>query len=171
MILETPRLVLREMTQADYPALAAILQDERTMVAYEGAFSDEETQGWLGKQLTQYRSDGFGLWAVILKDNGAMIGQTGLSWQDADGERVPEIGYLFNRTYWGNGYAAEAAAACKEYAFEILGFREVYSIIRDINIASINVAIRNGMLVRKRFIKHYRGVEMPHYLFSVRKIS
>ena len=163
MILETPRLILREMTQADYPALASILQDDRTMVAYEGAFSDEETQGWLDNQLTRYRKDGFGLWAVILKDNGAMIGQTGISWQNADGERVPEIGYLFNRAYWGNGYAIEAAAACREYAFEKLGLREVYSIVRDINIASINVAIRNGMLIRKRFIKHYRGVDMPHY--------
>ena len=167
-ILETPRLFLREMIQSDYHALAAILQDEQTMYAYEGAFNDEETQAWLDKQLTRYQTDGFGLWAVTLKENGGMIGQTGITWQDVDGERVPEVGYLFNRAYWGKGYAIEAAVACKKYALEKLGFYEVYSIVRDTNIASLNVAIRNGMLIRRRFVKHYRGVDMPHYLLSGR---
>jgi len=63
---------LREITQADYPALAAILQDDQTMYAYEGAFNDEETQSWLDRQLARYNNDGFGLWAVVLKDSGAM---------------------------------------------------------------------------------------------------
>jgi len=169
MILETLRLVLREMNTADYPALAAILQDEQTMYAYNGALSGEETQDWLDRQLARYREDGFGLWAVILKESGEMIGQAGISWQDADGERVPEIGYLLNRAYWGKGYATEAAVACKCCAFERLGFDEICSIIRDNNMPSMNVAIRNGMLVRKCFVKHYRGADMPHYVFSVRK--
>lgn len=168
-ILETPRLILREMSQKDYPALAAILQDEQTMYAYEGAFNALETQSWLEKQLARYQADGFGLWAVVIKDSGLMIGQAGITWQDIDGARVPEVGYLFNRAYWGKGYAAEAAIACKEYAFGKLGFQEVHSIIRDNNIPSINVAIRNGMLARKRVVRHYRGVDMPHYVFSVRK--
>ncbi|MDD3903752.1 MAG: GNAT family N-acetyltransferase, partial [Sphaerochaeta sp.] len=77
-------------------------------------------------------------------------------------------GYLFRRDHWGKGYATEAAVACKEYAFTSLNAREVYSIIRDSNIASMNVAIRNGMLIRERFIKHYRNVDMPHFLFSVK---
>ena len=59
--------------------------------------------------------------------------------------------------------------ACKEYGFEKPGFQEVYSIIRDRNIPSINVAIRNGMFARKRIVRHYRGVDMPHYVFSARK--
>ena len=167
MIIKAQRLILREMTWDDYPALAAILQDEQTMVAYEGAMSDEETRAWLEKQLVRYKEDGFGLWAVVLKESGGMIGQAGISWQEADGRRLPEIGYLFNRAYWGNGYAIEAACACKQYAFERLGFDEVCSIIRDTNLPSINVAIRNGMLARHRFIKHYRNVDMPHIVFTV----
>ena len=167
-ILETERLLLREMTEADLPALSAILMDAQTMYAYEGAFSEAETREWLERQFARYRTDGFGLWAVALKETGEMIGQTGITWQQVEGERVPEIGYLFNRAHWHKGYAAEAAAACKRYAFETLGFPEIYSIIRDTNRASMNVAIRNGMLVRGRFMKHYRGVDMPHLTFSVR---
>ncbi|MEN6636278.1 MAG: GNAT family N-acetyltransferase [Clostridiaceae bacterium] len=77
MILETERLLLREMTQEDYPALAAVLQDREAMFAYEHAFSDAETQAWLDRMLERYRTDGFGLWAVLLKATGEMIGQCG----------------------------------------------------------------------------------------------
>ena len=62
------------MTQEDLGSLREILQDEETMVAYEGAFTEEETQKWLDWQRTLYREKGYGLWAVILKENGAMIG-------------------------------------------------------------------------------------------------
>jgi RimJ/RimL family protein N-acetyltransferase len=168
---ETLRLVLREMTQEDYPALAAILQDEQTMYAYEGAFTDAETQAWLDKNLVRYSEDDIGLWAVILKESGEMIGQAGLTWQEVSGKRIPEVGYLFNRAFWGKGYAIEAAIACTQYGFDQLGFPEIYSIIRDTNIASMNVAIRNGMLVRERFMKYYKGVNMPHLVFSARRKS
>ncbi|MGH0051875.1 MAG: GNAT family N-acetyltransferase [Sphaerochaetaceae bacterium] len=170
-IIETPRLLLRELSQDDYACLSAILQDTQTMYAYEGAFNDTETQKWLAKMLTRYKTDGFGLWAAIQKDTGIMIGQAGLTWQTVDNRQVLEVGYLFNRNYWGEGYAIEAAKACKEYAFTELHQCEVFSIIRDTNIASMNVAIRNGMLIRGRFIKHYRGLDMPHLIFSARKQS
>lgn len=116
MILETERLYLREMNQRDFVALCKILQDDETMYAYEGAFSNEETQGWLDRQISRYRKWGFGLWAVILKETDEMIGQCGLTMQPWKNEEVLEIGYLFNRIYWHRGYALEAAEACKEYA-------------------------------------------------------
>ena len=168
-ILETQRLLLREMTQADYPALAEILQDRVAMFAYEHAFSDEETQTWLDRMRERYAKDGFGLWAVVCKETGEMIGQCGLTWQNYEGERVLEIGYLFQRKHWKKGYAIEDARACKHYAFETLHVNEVFSIIRDNNVASMNVAIRNGMTIRGTFIKHYYGIDMPHFAFSVRK--
>ena len=84
------------------------------------------------------------------------------TWKD---QRVLEIGYLFNRRYWHQGYATEAAKACKKYAFEILKAPEVCSIIRDTNIASQNVATRNGMKKKDTWTKPYRGVDMPHSRF------
>ena len=109
----------------------------------------------------------FGLWAVILKETNQMIGQCGLTMQPWKDENVLEIGYLFERTYWHKGYAIEAAKACKKYAFEILKADEVCSIIRDTNIASQKVAIRNGMTIKDVWTKHYRGVDMPHYRYVV----
>ena len=168
-MIETERLYLRELQQADSDSLRKILQDEQTMYAYEGAFDDKEVQNWLNKQIENYRRDGFGLWAVILKETDEMIGQCGLTWQDFAGQKVLEIGYLFQRAFWHNGYAIEAAKACKTYAFENLQAEEVFSIIRDTNTASQKVAERNGMTRSGEFVKHYRGAVMPHYVYSVQK--
>lgn len=168
-ILQTDRLALRQMTQADFPALCRVLQDPVAMTAYEHAFDDAEVQAWLDRQLERYRCDGFGLWAVVLRETGAVIGQCGLTWQDCRGEKVLEIGYLFERAHWHRGYATEAAAAVKHYAFDRLDAQEVYSIIRDTNTASQNVARRNGMQLRGSMVKHYYGMDMPHLIFSVFK--
>ena len=167
MILETERLYLREMDQTDFEALCKILQDEDTMYAYEGAFSDDEVHEWLDRQIARYQKWCFGLWAAVLKKNDEMIGQCGLTMQPWKETEVLEIGYLFERSYWHNGYAIESAKACKKYAFETLDTTEVCSIIRDTNIASQNVAIRNGMIIKDTWRKHYRGVDMPHYRYVV----
>lgn len=168
--LETPRLILREMTAADLPALRTILQDAQTMVAYEGAFNDAEVESWLTRVLDSYRRHGFGLWAVVLRDTDAMIGQCGLTLQHILGKDVIEVGYLFNREFWHQGYATEAAAACRDYAFDTLGIDRVFAQVRDTNLPSMNVAIRLGMTVRGRFTKHYRGVDMPHFAFAADRI-
>lgn len=165
MIFETERLYLREMNQSDFDSLCKILQDEETMIAYEGAFSDSEVQEWLDRQISRYQKWGFGLWAVILKQTNEMIGQCGLTMQPWKDKEVLEIGYLFERSNWHKGYAIEAAMACKKYAFEILKADEVCSIIRDTNIASQNVAVRNGMTIVDTWTKHYRGVDMPHFCY------
>lgn len=192
MKIETKRLILREMTERDLPALSKILQDIDVMYAYEHAFSSEEVRQWLDRQLKRYDEycHRFGLWAVVLKetdainsgpvcnlcpidegylpDNG-MIGQCGLTLQDYKDRQVLEIGYLFRKEFWHQGYVTEAANACKRYAFDVLNVGEIFSIIRDTNAASQNVAIRNGMTVKDRFVKHYFNMDMPHLLFSVRK--
>ena len=169
VILETRRLLLRELRQEDFDDACLLLQDPEVMYAYEGPFSREEVQAWLDKQLRRYREDGFGLWALVEKSSGTLIGQCGLTLQDYKGRRVPEIGYLLRRAYWHQGFAIEAARACREYAFQALGFREVYSIIRDTNFPSQQVALRNGMDLVDRMVKHYKGIDMPHLVFKVGK--
>lgn len=166
-IITTERLLFRKMDIHDWDALCMILKDDETMYAYGGAFEDCEVRAWLERQLSRYRERGFGLWAVVLKENRQMIGQCGLTMQPWKNEEVLEIGYLFNRLYWHYGYASEAAQACKKYAFDVLDAYEVCSIIREGNISSENVARRNGMVMKDRWIKYYRGVEMPHNRYVV----
>jgi len=169
LIVETERLYLREMTQADFHSLCKHLQDAEVMYAYEHAFSDDEVQERLDKQFQNYKNDGFGLWAVILKESGEMIGECGLSMQPCVDREVLEIGYIFQKKYWHKGYATEAAIACKEYGFNKINADEVFSIIRNNNIASQNVAKRIGMDIRETFIKHYYGVDMPHNIYSIKR--
>ncbi len=168
MIIETQRLFLRELEINDFSNLCKILQDKDVMYAYEHAFDDKEVFQWLQKQLFRYKEYGFGLWAVILKENTEFIGQCGLSLQDYNDKQVIEIGYLFRKDYWHKGYAFEAASACKKYAFETLNAKEVFSIIRQNNTASQKVALKNGMKVRDRIIKHYYNMNMPHLVYSIK---
>ncbi len=169
MVFETERLVLREMKQNDLDHLSELLQDEIVMYAYQHAFTNDEVQEWLDKQLMRYRKNGFGLWAVIEKASNEFIGQIGLTVQDIKGTPVLEIGYLLKKKFWKKGFATEAAIGCKVYAFGRLGYDEVYSIIRDNNIASQNVAKRIGMTVVGDIVKHYHGIDMPHLIFSVKR--
>ncbi len=163
--MESKRLRFRKMIQADFSDLCKILQDDEVMYAYEGAFSDEMAQSWLDNQIKRYNENGLGLYAVILKETDEFIGQCGLTKQMWDDTEVLEVGYLFNKEYWHMGYATEAAVAWKEYAFNELGAAQVYSIIRETNIPSQNVAIRNGMEVAGSTVKHYRGFVMPHFVY------
>jgi len=165
--LETPRLLLRRLSAADFSALCKILQDPEVMYAYEHAFSDQEVLDWLNKQQRRYHEDSFGLWAVLLKETEALIGQCGITLQAYEGRMVPEIGYLFRKDCWHRGYATEAASACREYAFATLNLPEVYAIIRDSNFPSQRVARRLGMQPCGRLLKHYYGMDMPHLVFSV----
>lgn len=169
MIIETERLYMREMKQSDFNALSKILQDEDTMYAYNGSFNNDETQEWLDRQIARYEKYGFGLWAVVLKETDEMIGQCGLTMQPWKEQEVLEVGYLLQRPYWHKGYATEAARACIDYAFQKLNADEICSIIRDTNTASQNVALRNGMRIKDNWVKHYRGVDMPHYRYSISK--
>lgn len=165
-VLETQRLLLREMTPGDLEGLRAILQDEETMYAYEHAFSDDEVDQWLRKQLRRYGQYGFGLWAMIEKATGEFVGQAGLTMQETDGGEVLEVGYLLNKSRWHMGYATEAAKACKDYAFQELKADRVTSIIRDNNLASRRVAERNGMTEDGVLVKHYYNMEMPHIIYA-----
>lgn len=168
-ILRTKRLILREWTQSDLSNLGLFLKDKEVMYAYEQAFTEEEVKNWLNWILDSYKQYGYGLWAIVSLTTNEVIGECGLTQQRIDNEDYCEIGYHLRKKYWHQGYAIEAASAVKNYAFDFLGKEEVVSIVRDTNIPSMNVAIRNKMIVKKRLVKNYRKIAMPHYLFAVKK--
>lgn len=169
MVLETERLILRELCQVDFQDLAEILQNPNVMYAYEHSFSDSDVQIWLDRQIERYKKYGFGLWAIVLKDTGEMIGQAGLTMQPYKNTEVLEIGYLLKERFWHYGYAREAAMGCKKYAFEKLNKDRVYSIIKADNLASMKVAENIGMSKEDEFITQYYNGDMLHFLYSVSK--
>ncbi len=136
---------MRELNHDDFEDLAEILQNPNVMYAYEHNFSDNDVRKWLDRQIERYNQYGFGLWAMILKDTGEMIGQAGLTIQHYKDNEVLEIGYLLKECFWHNGYASEVAKGCRRYAFEQLNKDKVYSIIKSDNHPSMKVAESIGM--------------------------
>lgn len=150
-VIETGRLYLREMKQEDFEALHEILSDPETMQHYPAPFDAERTHNWISWNQENYRKYGFGLWAVVLKETGTLIGDCGITIQNIAGELLPEIGYHIHKKYWRNGFGKEAARAVRDWAFENTGYDTLYSYMKYTNIASYSTAIANGM----RKIKEY----------------
>ena len=145
MRLETERLILRELTNDDFAAWYEILSDAETMQFYPAPFDEEKVRQWLSWNLENYQTYGFGLWAVILKEENRFIGDCGITMQYIHGQMLPEIGYHIHRNEQGRGYASEAARRCIRYAFEERNLPAVYSYMKYDNLASCCVAQKNGM--------------------------
>lgn len=144
MIIETSRLYLREMNEADYEALYAILEDSDIRQHYPYTFDAKRIRGWIAKNIERYDIFGFGLWAVCLKENGRMIGDCGLTMQQINGKILPEIGYHFLKECRGNGYATEAALAVRDWVFENTPFNTIYSYMKADNEPSCKTAAAYG---------------------------
>lgn len=141
----TPRLRLREMTDDDFPALYAILSDPETMRYYPKPYDEAGVRRWISWCKDSYAKNGFGLWAVTLRDTGEFIGDCGISLQPINGQWLPEIGYHIRKDHWRKGYAGEAAAASIRLAFERFDFPAVYSYMKAENEPSWRTAMKNGM--------------------------
>lgn len=145
MKIETERLFLREMNEADYDALYLVLADSDIMQHYPYSFDEKRVRGWIEKNMERYRVFGFGLWAVCLKESKEMIGDCGLTMQNINGMICPEIGYHIRGDCQRKGYAKEAASAVRDWAFDNTTFNVLYSYMKASNIASEATAISIGM--------------------------
>lgn len=146
-IIQTPRLLLRELTDADHEALYEMYQDPR-MSRFLGGPPPPRDEYWRRVRETwpaYYARHGFGLWATVRREDGRLLGRCGLLSQEVDGERQVEVGYALAPEFWGRGYATEAARASRDHAFRTLDAPHVISLILPDNTASIRVAERNGM--------------------------
>lgn len=151
MQLETKRLILREYTMDDFDALYEIFSDKETMEHYPAPFDEDKVKNWIRWNLGNYHTFGFGLWAVVLKENGQLIGDCGITMQTINGKIIPEIGYHINKNHQKRGYATEAAIKCKNYIFENTPFNKIYSCMKYTNMGSARVAMKNGMQLVEEF--------------------
>ncbi|OOM70297.1 anhydro-N-acetylmuramic acid kinase [Clostridium puniceum] len=153
-IIETERLYLRELQIDDTKELMKVLSDPESMQYSLDPFSEKRTEEWIQWNIENYKKYKHGLWAVILKEGDVFIGDCGITMQDIGGETVPEIGFHIIKEYCNNGFATEAALACKKYAFEILHYTKIFSYSTVRNIPSQTVAKKIGMHVYKYFKKN-----------------
>ena len=156
LILETERLLLREFVPDDADALAVVLSDPETMRYYPAVLDRDGVAAWIERNRRRYTDAGHGLWAMVLKSSGEVIGDCGLTRQTVEEVDEIEIGYHVRRNLWGRGYASEAAGACRDYGFERLGAERLISLIRPENVPSRRVAEKIGLTLWKEVV--WRGL-------------
>jgi RimJ/RimL family protein N-acetyltransferase len=142
---DTTRLTFRELDASDAESLLAIFSDPVTMEFYPSTKDIHETRHWIERCIVNYEKLGHCFWAVLLRDTGEFIGQCGILYQNLRHRPENEIGYMLQRRSWGQGYATEAAAACRDWAFAHYRYDYVVSYIDPRNTRSLAVAKRIGM--------------------------
>lgn len=148
--LETARLILRDMNEADLETMAAINADSRVMEFFPSTQTREETLVFIRRVMEHQLKHGYSLYACDLKSTGEMIGFVGLLYRsreelDITGMPGTEIGWRLASEHWNNGYATEAATAVLKHAFETLDLNEVVSFTAVINKPSQRVMEKIGL--------------------------
>ncbi|MGL5940024.1 MAG: GNAT family N-acetyltransferase [Waterburya sp.] len=160
-ILETPRLTLRYITIRDSEALVAILGDPQVMkYSIIGVHNRQQIRQFIEQRLLSYLECGFGLYAVVYKENQELIGYCGFFIQKIEQQPEVEIGYRLAKKYWGQGLATEAAQAVLTYGKQRFNFKRFVCLIDPANTGSIRVAQKLGMTREKNIIYHGLEVEM-----------
>ena len=170
-LFETERLIVREMRQSDKAQLQTMLLDYEVMSSWEYNFNDSSVQEWLSVQLNRYEKFGFGLWAVVDKDSGVMIGQAGLSLQTYNDKKVLGMTYIIAKNHWKKGYGAEVALGCKHYAFQVLKVKELYLLINESNEASKSVAKKLQAYLLGETTWTYRGRAMQRLVYRIKNTN
>jgi RimJ/RimL family protein N-acetyltransferase len=147
--LETDRLILRMFRESDLDDYAEMCGDPAVM-KYLGGVTMTRSEAWrnMATVLGHWQLRGFGLWAVEEKERGVLAGRVGC-WQP-DGWPGMEVAWTLRRSFWGMGYATEAARAALDVAFTQLRQSHVISMIHSDNGASIGVAQRLRMRLEGR---------------------
>jgi [ribosomal protein S5]-alanine N-acetyltransferase len=157
-VLETPCLLLRPMHIDDLQGKLEIDQHPdiyrfqgfvRLPNGEQRARTLEETREKLEQRIGEFALQGFGMWAILLKEKNIFVGWSGLQFYllEHTTHNTPEIElfYGLSRTYWGQGIIHEACQKLIEYGFTTLKLPRITSVIHRENTRSLNVAKRNGM--------------------------
>lgn len=146
VVMETARLVLREVGEGDAGFVLELLNDE-AFVRYIGDRGVRDLEGarrYIAERMVgSYRREGFGMYVAELKEGGAAAGVCGLVRRDA----LPgvDVGFAFLPAHRGRGYAFEAASAVMEYARDVLKLPRVLAIVSPGNAASVRLLGRLGL--------------------------
>jgi RimJ/RimL family protein N-acetyltransferase len=174
LIVETPRLILRQWRDSDLDPWAEMNADPRVMEFFPGTYDRARSEETANLMRISLERDGYGLWAVELKGDGRFAGMIGINEMTYDVPFEPrrEVGWRLAYDAWGHGYATEGARASLRVAFETLGWDEVVAMTALCNQRSERVMQRLGM-VRDADFDHPRLAKghrlRRHMLYRIRK--
>jgi ribosomal-protein-alanine N-acetyltransferase len=145
--IRTPRLQLRRWRETDRDAFAALNADSRVREFFSGTLTRAESDAAADRNAAHFDEHGYGWWAVEIPGIIEFAGCVGLSRPRFEAHFTPcvEIGWRLAATYWGRGYATEAAHAAVDYGFEILALDEIVSFTVPANQRSRRVMKKLGM--------------------------
>lgn len=173
MELRTERLLLREFTSDDWPAVLDYQSDplylrystltERTAEAVQAViqlFMEAQEQ----KPRTKYQL------AIILPETGQLIGIGSMRLAQAEAT-TGEIGYEFASVYWGKGYATEVAKALLKFGFTALGLHRIEASCNAENTGSVRVMEKIGMRREAHFRERawFKGRWWDEFIYAVLK--
>jgi ribosomal-protein-alanine N-acetyltransferase len=153
--IETERLLIRTWMPGDASKVEKMYADPDVMryIGAGGPWSPERTRELIAAMIERYERTGIGVWPVVLKADGAVIGACGL--QPLPGSSDIEIGYLLDKPHWGQGYAIEAASAVLEWGFNQHGLQRITAVVSPENPRSIAVIYKLGMRF-ERVVRAYQ---------------
>ena len=146
--ISTKRLNLRCWEENDMASLIKMNQDAEVMKYFPSTMTEKESLAFYKRVQNHFLEYGFGLFVVEEKVSNIFLGYTGFMIAQFESDFTPrvEIGWRFNKNYWGNGYATEAAKACLEYGFSKLNLDIIHSFTSILNKKSEAVMQRIGMV-------------------------
>ncbi len=153
-MLETRRLILRQMKPEDVDGLLKIFSDPKVMKSFGVApFNRDQMEKWVWRNIIHQQKHGYGLFTAIHKDDHVIVGDCGLEHMEVLGMQEVELGYDFRSDYWRRGLASEAARAVRDFALFTLHMPRIISLIRPDNTASIKVSEKIGMKQEQSFLR------------------
>ena len=149
-ILETERCLIRETTEKDVDAFYRIYSDPAITRYMEGLYPDiEEEKQYVRDYIEKvYTFFGFGVWTVVEKKSGEVIGRAGISYRE--GFEEPELGFIIGVPWQRKGYAMEVCRAVLDYAWNVLEFTRVQALVETGNAVSLVLCHKLGFRKEER---------------------
>jgi RimJ/RimL family protein N-acetyltransferase len=148
----TERLLIRRLTEADFPELRRLHVDAVVMEHIGGVRTPAETEAYLARNLEHWRDKGFGLWMALDAANARVAGLAMLRSLAVEGVEEVEVGYSLHREYWGRGLGTEIASACMEHGYESLGLESLVAVTGPSNSASHHILRKLGMTFERELV-------------------
>lgn len=163
--LETERLTLRPLHPDDLDEMATLLDDADALALWGDPLDRDGTRAWIERNVARYEADGFGRCAIVLRATGELVGDCGLVSTTVEGVPEVELGWIVRGSHQGRGIATEAAAAWRDFAFDVLALDRIVSMVSELNPASRRVAEKLGMTVERTAI----WGDAPMLMYSCRR--